>query len=72
MGKNLKKNIYIYNTHTHTHTHTHTESIYIDNLLSQVHLKLTQHCKLFFNFFFFTLQYCIGFAIHQHESAMVI
>ena len=23
----------------------------------------------FFNFFFFTLQYCIGFAIHQHESA---
>ena len=24
---------------------------------------------LFF-FFFFTLQYCIGFAIHQHESAM--
>ena len=21
-------------------------------------------------FFFFTLQYCIGFAIHQHESAM--
>ena len=20
-------------------------------------------------FFFFTLQYCIGFAIHQHESA---
>ena len=21
------------------------------------------------NFFFFTLQYCIGFAIHQHESA---
>ena len=24
---------------------------------------------LFFNFFFFTLQYCIGFAIHQHASA---
>ena len=23
---------------------------------------------LFFNFFFFTLQYCIGFAIHQHAS----
>ena len=22
------------------------------------------------DFFFFTLQYCIGFAIHQHESAM--
>ena len=25
--------------------------------------------RLFFPFFFFTLQYCIGFAIHQHESA---
>ena len=24
---------------------------------------------LFFNFFFFNLQYCIGFAIHQHASA---
>ena len=24
----------------------------------------------FFLFFFFALQYCIGFAIHQHESAM--
>ena len=23
---------------------------------------------IFLNFFFFTLQYCIGFAIHQHES----
>ena len=23
-----------------------------------------------FFFFFFTLQYCIGFAIHQHASAM--
>ena len=23
-----------------------------------------------FFFFFLTLQYCIGFAIHQHESAM--
>ena len=25
--------------------------------------------EIFFNVFFFTLQYCIGFAIHQHESA---
>ena len=24
---------------------------------------------LFFLFYFFTLQYCIGFAIYQHESA---
>ena len=26
--------------------------------------------KLFILFYFFTLQYCIGFAIHQHVSAM--
>ena len=36
-----------------------------------LHLKI---CRLFSNifwywFFFFTLQYCIGFAIHQQESA---
>ena len=24
----------------------------------------------FLIFFFFTLQYCIGFAIHRHKSAM--
>ena len=24
---------------------------------------------LFFEFYFLTLQYCIGFAIYQHESA---
>ena len=24
---------------------------------------------IFFYFYFFTLQYCIGFAIHQYESA---
>ena len=39
------------------------------------HRKLTLFlfffCTLFFYFYlFFTLQYCIGFAIHQHESAM--
>ena len=33
------------------------------------------HLKFYFIFlilllFFFTLQYCIGFAIHQHEPAM--
>ena len=27
-------------------------------------------CFIFYFFNFFTLQYCIGFAIHQHESAM--
>ena len=25
---------------------------------------------LYYYYYFFTLQYCIGFAIHQHESAM--
>ena len=29
------------------------------------HVQIVQD---FFNFFFFTLQYCIGFAIHWHES----
>ena len=35
--------------------------------------SVSPHClKSFpaFFFFFFTLQYCIGFAIHQHASAM--
>jgi len=26
--------------------------------------------KIYFNWRLITLQYCIGFAIHQHESAM--
>ena len=26
--------------------------------------------QVFYYYYFFTLQYCIGFAIHQHESAM--
>ena len=31
----------------------------------------SQLCIRFFKkFYFFFLQYCIGFAIHQHESAM--
>ena len=32
----------------------------------------SKYTVFFFNIylFFFTLQYCIGFAIHQHESAM--
>ena len=30
---------------------------------------ITGSCFLFLIFFYFTLQYCIGFAIHQHESA---
>ena len=30
---------------------------------------LPSMCKTFFFFFYFTLQYCIGFAIHQHESS---
>ena len=35
--------------------------------------KPAQHCKSIsehLRFYFFTLQYCIGFSIHQHESAM--
>ena len=30
-------------------------------------LTVLQYC-IVLSFFFFTLQYCIGFAIHQHES----
>ena len=32
-------------------------------------LKYIFYLKNFFYYFFFTLQYCIGFAIHQHASA---
>ena len=35
--------------------------------------KPAQHCKSIsehLHFYFFTLQYCIGFSIHHHESAM--
>ena len=31
--------------------------------------KLNALRIIFFYLFIFTLQYCIGFAIHQHESA---
>ena len=27
------------------------------------------HIRIFFFLLYFTLQYCIGFAMHQHESA---
>ena len=41
-------------------------------------LKVFKNCRLdflkykfiYFNWRLITLQYCIGFAIHQHESAM--
>ena len=33
-------------------------------------LLLTYWFTLFFIYLFFTLQYCIGFAIHQHASTM--
>ena len=50
-----------------------TESInqfswrWINSINSHVYLLLFFFLFFFFNF---TLQYCIGFAIHQHESAM--
>ena len=34
----------------------------------QLHPTMSQEFS-FLIFFFFALQYCIGFAIHQHESA---
>ena len=42
-------------------------SMTIQGCMDQSHLC----CFFFFNFYFyFTLKYCIGFAIHWHESAM--
>ena len=37
--------------------------------LPSLKLLLVFFFFLFFNFYFLTLQYCIGFAIYQHESA---
>ena len=37
-------------------------------------IKMSVHLKWIYRvntFFFFTLQYCIGFAIHQHESKLM-
>ena len=33
-----------------------------------LHLSLSQYKFIYFNWRLITLQYCIGFAIHQHES----
>ena len=43
-------------------------------MVSRLTFRLLTHFSflffpLYFIFIFFTLQYCIGFAIHQHESA---
>ena len=32
--------------------------------------EMATHSSILFFFFFFTLQHCIGFAIHQHASTM--
>ena len=34
--------------------------------------KIFKYKFIYFNWRLITLQYCIGFAIHQHESAMVV
>ena len=38
-------------------------------IILQQHSSKASILFLIFKFFYFTLQYCIGFAIHQHESA---
>ena len=48
-------------------------SCYLHQCPHPAHLTFQPCLSLQFSFFFllyFTLQYCIGFAIHQHESAM--
>ena len=41
----------------------------LDVLLSLFGTSLLFHVQFFFFKLYFTLQYCIGFVIHQHESA---
>ena len=43
--------------------------IIIEQVLQYSFLDIPWGIFLFFFLFFFTLQYCIGFAIHRHESA---
>ena len=49
----------------------HLEGKEINNLLSSVAQHSKTLCSLFYfkKIFIFTLQYCIGFAIHWHESS---
>ena len=49
----------------------HVVTLLIDDCSSLIHTCRRGEITIF-NFFplYFTLQYCIGFAIHQHESAM--
>ena len=42
--------------------------ILLSKYASEIHAKCLSFC-LCFNWRLITLQYCIGFAIHQHESA---
>ena len=56
--------VYNWSDLVHTHTHTHTDIV----------IRLSCDHGLFFFLIYFnwrliTLQYCIGFAIHQHNSA---
>ena len=46
-------------------------STFISYSLENMHLFL-KYKFIYFNWSLITLQYCIGFAIHQHESAMGI
>ena len=42
----------------------------LDRVICVFLLFRVHYTFFFFLFFFFTLQYCIGFAIHKHESTM--
>ena len=74
--------IYIYIIYIYMHTYINISGIMIRTFLSIYFLLLTLCISFFYFYLFFkfkfidfnwrliTLQHCIGFAIHQHESAM--
>ena len=55
-------------THTYTRTYTH-KHIYTHKAVDMLGYFF-KFKFIYFNWRLITLQYCIGFAIHQHESAM--
>ena len=44
--------------------------LYFSIVIDVEHLFFKKYTFIYFNWRRITLQYCIGFAIHQHESAM--
>ena len=67
---------FVYCNHYHSHSlflriffFIWTEVIYFFSIKNNFFFYYYYFFTVMSQFFFFTLQYCIGFAIHQHESA---